>query len=67
MYFIYLDDIWILLKHGEIQLQTFFDILNTHSPAIRLSVRVEKKSIDFMNVTDPQTNETGIVNTKVFF
>ena len=67
MYFRYLDDIWILWEHGETQFQTFFDILNTHSLAIRLSVRVEKNSIDFMNVTGPQTNETGIVNTKVFF
>ena len=42
MYFRYLDDIWILWDHGETQFQTFFDILNTHSPAIRLSARVEK-------------------------
>ena len=41
MYFRYLDDIWILWDHGETQFQTFFDILNTHSPAIRLSARVE--------------------------
>ena len=41
MYFRYLDDIWILGDHGETQFQTFFDILNTHSPAIRLSARVE--------------------------
>ena len=42
MYFRYLNDIWILWDHGETQFQTFFDILNTHSPAIRLSARVEK-------------------------
>ena len=51
MYLRYLDDIWILWDHGETQFQTFFDILNTHSPAIRLSARVEKKSIDFLDVT----------------
>ena len=70
MYFRYLDDIWILWDHGETQFQTFFDILNTHSPAIRLSAKVEKNSIDFLDVTvfkGPQTNETGILDTKVFF
>ena len=70
MNFRYLDDIWILWDHGETQFQTFFDILNTHSPAIRLSARVEKKSIDLLDVTvliGFQTNETGILNTKVFF
>ena len=70
MYFRYLDDIWILWDHGETQFQTFFDILNTHSPAIRLSARVEKKSIDFLGVTvfkGPQISETGILDTKVFF
>ena len=70
MYFRYLDDIWILWDHGETQFQTFFDILNSHSPAIRLSARVEKESIDFLDVTvykGPRTNETGILDTKVFF
>ena len=70
MYFRYLDDIWILWDHGETQFQTFFDILNTHSPAIRLSARVEKNSIDFLDVTvfkGPQTYETGILDIKVFF
>ena len=46
------------------------DILNTHSPAIRLSTRIEKNSIDFLDVTvfkGPKTNETGILDTKVFF
>ena len=42
MYFRYSDDLWILWDHGETQFQTFVDILNTHSPAIRLSARVEK-------------------------
>ena len=51
IYFRYLDDIWILCDHGETQFQTFFDILNTHSPAILLSARVDKNSIDFLDVT----------------
>ena len=42
MYIRYLDHIRILWDHGEIQFQTFLDILNIHSPAIRLSARVEK-------------------------
>ena len=70
MYFRYLDDIWILWDHGETQFQTFFDILNSHSPAIRLTARVEKQSIDFLDVTvfkGPQTHETGILDTKVYF
>ena len=70
MYFRYRDNIWILWDHGETQFQTFFDILNTHSPDIRLSAKVEKNSIDFLDVTvfkGPQTNETGILDTKVFF
>ena len=32
MYFRYLDHIWILWDQDETQFQTFFDILNTHSP-----------------------------------
>ena len=57
MYFRYLDDIWILWDHGE-----------THSPAIRLSAKVEIK-IDFLDVIvfkGSQTNETGILDIKVF-
>ena len=70
MYFRYLDDIWILWDHGEAQFQTFFDILNTHCPSVRLSARVEKDSIDFLDVTiykGPRTQDTGVLETKVFF
>ena len=40
IYFEYLDDLWILWDHGETQFQTFFDTLNTHSSAIRLTARI---------------------------
>ena len=42
MYFLYLHGMWILWDHGETQFQTFFDIVSSYSPTIRLSATVEK-------------------------
>ena len=49
--FRHLEDTWILWDQCETQFQTFFDILNTHSLAICLSARMEKKKIlDFLDI-----------------
>ena len=70
MFLHYLDDIWILWDHGRDQFETFFDILNTHSPAVKLTSRIEQNSIDFLDITiykGARTKETGLLDTKVFF
>ena len=70
MYLRYLDDIWILWDHGEEQFHTFFEILNTHNPAVRLTHRIEKQSIDFLDVTifkGSNLTKNKTLDTKVFF
>lgn len=70
MYLRYLDDIFLIWDHGETNFWTFFDILNSHHPSIKLTARVEKESIDFLDVSifkGPSHKSTGHLETKVFF
>jgi hypothetical protein len=70
MYLRYLDDIWILWDHGLEQFKTFFEILNTHNPAVKLSCRIESDSIDFLDVTifkGPNLKSNNTLDTKVYF
>ena len=70
MYLRYLDDIWVLWDHGLEQFHTFFDILNTHNPSVKLTHRIEKQSIDFLDVTvfkGPNLIKNETLDTKVFF
>ena len=70
IYLRYLDDIFLVWDHGEENFWNFFNILNNHHPSIRLTARVEKQSIDFLDVTifkDDDHTQTGKLETKVFF
>ena len=70
MYLRYLDDIWILWDHGLEQFNSFFEILNTHNPAVKLSCRIESHSIDFLDVTifkGPNLEINNTLDTKVYF
>ena len=70
MYLRYLDDIWMLWDHGMDQFHTFFDRLNNHHPAVKLTARIEETEIDFLDVTvfkGPNLEQTGSLDTKVFF
>lgn len=70
LYIRFLDDIFILWDHGEEQFHTFFDILNTSNPAVKLSYRIEHQSIDFLDVTvfkGPNLIKNKTLDTKVFF
>lgn len=70
MYLRYLDDIFLIWDHGEDNFWNFFNILNSHDPSIKLTARVEKESIDFLDVTTFKSDsllETGHLDTKVFF
>ena len=70
MYLRYLDDIFILWDHGIEQFNTFFEILNTHNPAVKLTKRIEKQSIDYLDVTifkGPNLMKNNTLDTKVFF
>ncbi len=69
-YLRYLDDIFLIWDHGEANFWNFFEILNNHHPAIKLTARVEKQSIDFLDVSIFKAGdytETGQLQTKVFF
>ena len=70
LYLRYLDDIFILWDHGLEQFHTFFEILNTHNPAVKLTSRIEKQSIDYLDVTifkGPSLIKNKTLDTKVFF
>ena len=70
MYLRYLDDIFILWDHGLEQFHTFFEIINTHNPAVKLTHRIEKQSIDYLDITTfkgPNLIKNKTLDTKVFF
>ena len=58
------------LDHGRVQFEAFFEILNTRSPVVKLTSRVEQHSIDFLDIKiykGTLTQETGLLDVKVFF
>ena len=70
VYFRFLDDGFIIWNHGREQFDTFFEILNSHHPNIRLTARIEKLSIDFLDVTvfkGRLLHERNRLDTKVYF
>ena len=70
MYLRYLDDIFLIWDHGEANFWNFFNILNSHHPSIKLTARLERDSIDFLDVTIFKNSDqpsTGQLETKVFF
>ena len=66
----YLDDIRILWDHGRDQFEIFFEIFNTHSPAVKLTSCVEQNSIDFLDIMIYKgtcSKETALLYTRVLF
>lgn len=70
LYFRFLDDIFIIWNHGEENLKTYLDILNSHHPNIKFTARCELISNDYLDLTifkGPKFHQTGHLDTKIFF
>lgn len=70
VFFRYLDDYFGIWTHSEDDFQTFFNILNTQAPSIKLKSVINHHSIDFLDVTiykGKRFEEYRELDTKVFF
>ena len=66
----FIDDMFILWLHGKEKFLSFFEILNTHLPGIKLTYVYSETSIDFLDITiykGTRFKECSILDTKVFF
>lgn len=69
-YFRFLDDIFIVWPHSEKDFWSFFNLLNSHHPTIKLKATIHNQSVDFLDVTvfkgkNFKTKRT--LDTKVYF
>ena len=70
IYLRFLDDIFILFRHGASNFKTYLEILNSHHKNIKFTARSESISNDFLDLTifkGPKFTQTGHLDTKVFF
>ena len=70
VFFRFLDDIFIIWNHSKESLDEYIEILNSHHPYIKFTVRCEEISNDYLDLTvfkGPKLNETGNLDTKIFF
>jgi hypothetical protein len=66
----FLDDIFLLWKHGIDKFNKFLDILNSHHPSIKVVATIHEISVDFLDLTifkGENFPTTGKLDTKVFF
>lgn len=70
IYLRYLDDIFGIWTHGELEFNKFLDTLNSHHPSIRLTSETSYDSVNFLDTTifkGDRFNKTGRLDSKVFF
>ena len=66
----FIDDMFMIWTHGKELFDSFFQILNTHLPGIKLTYVYDTESIDFLDVTvykGKRFRECGYLDTKVYF
>ena len=66
----FIDDIILLWSHGFVNFLTFFNILNSHDPSIKLTYSYSTQSVNFLDIEiykGLQFQQFGILDTRVFF
>ncbi len=66
----FLDDIFLIWPYSEEEFKDFFELMNNHSPSIKLKYTIHNSSIDFLDVTifkGSRFKNEGILDTKVYF
>ena len=70
VYWRFLDDIFIIWPHSEIEFLEFFKLLNNHSNSIKLKYTMSTDTIDFLDVTifkGHRFQTEPVLDTKVYF
>lgn len=69
-YYRYLDDIFGIWTHSTQDFTQFTEILNNHSPSIKLKTHLHPNTVDFLDTTIYKGDtfyNTGRLDTKVYF
>ena len=70
IYLRYLDDIFGIWTHGEVEFDKFISILNAHQTNINLTSETSYQEINFLDTTifkGDRFSKEGILDSKVFF
>ena len=69
-YYRYLDDIWGIWSYSEDEFISFFNILNTFNPSIKLKYTTDSNSVNFLDTTTfkgPKFTSHNQLDIKVYF